>query len=449
MIKRIAFIIALTLTSIAGWAQAKYVFYFIGDGMGLGHVNATQYYNRMVLKNTNPILMMQFPVSGTAYTYSANAPVTDSAAAGTALATGGKTNNYMVGLAPDSITPYKSVASQLKERGYGVGILTSVSADDATPAAFYAHQKNRSMSREIDLEAAASGFDFIGGGNLRGLKDNADVAEAFKKAGYTIVRNPKAKEIKDADKLILLSPNDVGNIGYTIDSLSTLRLPEMMATALDFVSKKYPDGFFIMCEGGNIDHAAHANDGATVIKEILAFQDAIRHAYNFYLAHPDETLIVVTADHDTGGMTLQGGANLALADYQRMSKDEMSNYFRSIVKNNEPYTWDQAKQFLTEKLGFWQGVKVNDEQEKMLKEAFDATFVARTANDEKGLYNSFDQFVTKVFDVMNYRLGTAFTTRSHSANAVPVFAVGRGSYLFTGAINNTDIAPLILNASRK
>lgn len=117
-------------------AEVKYVFYLIGDGMGMGHVNAAQYYNRMVRGADEPILMMQFPVASQAWTYSASSPVTDSAAAGTALSTGNKTYNNMLGMAPDSVTHYVSIARELKDAGWGVGVLTSVAPDDATPGRF-------------------------------------------------------------------------------------------------------------------------------------------------------------------------------------------------------------------------------------------------------------------------------------------------------------------------
>ena len=168
---KIRYIILSVITLIASLsvsAKVRYVFYFIGDGMGMGHVNTTQYYNRMVLGNDTPLLMMQFPVASQAQTYSASAPITDSAAAGTALSTGSKTRNYTIGLAPDTITPLISIARKLKDDGWGVAVLSSCAADDATPAAFYAHQVDRNMFYEINLDAAASGYDFLGGASLRG-----------------------------------------------------------------------------------------------------------------------------------------------------------------------------------------------------------------------------------------------------------------------------------------
>lgn len=448
-LRKLMIVAAVAVCQTAAMAQAKYVFYFIGDGMGWGHVNAAQYYNRIVRGADKPLLMMQFPSVGSAFTYSASSPVTDSAAAGTALATGKKTRNGMVGLAPDSVTVYESIAAKLKKQGWGVGVLTSVSADDATPAAFYGHQPYRGMRYELDCDAARSNFDFIGGANLAGIDKDNDAQARLAKAGYTMIRDTKAKEAKKADKLILLSPQDKSDIGYTIDSIAgALNLPEMTAMALTHMEKVSPKHFFLMVEGGNIDHAAHSNDGGAVIKEILAFQDAIRVAYNFYLAHPDETLIVVTADHDTGGLALNGNVNLAAADFQRISKDEMSDHFKSLVKAETPISWEEMKSYLTQKLSFWNGIKISDKQEDALKKAFDKTFVARTGKDEKGLYNSFNEFVTEVYKVMNSHIGTHFTTRSHSANPVPVFAIGKGAEAFGVMQDNTEIPAKIMEATR-
>ena len=137
-------------------SDAKYVFYFIGDGMGMGPVLTAETYNRETLKNDKPLLMMQFPVVGWCTTYSASSMITDSAAAGTALSTGSKTKNSMLGMAPDT-TVVTSIARLFKDDGFGVGIVTSVAPDDATPGAFYAHVPNRKDFYTIGRQAAESG----------------------------------------------------------------------------------------------------------------------------------------------------------------------------------------------------------------------------------------------------------------------------------------------------
>lgn len=128
--------------------DARYIFYFIGDGMGMGHVNATEIYNRDVLKNDSPLLMMTFPVASQARTYSASSPITDSAAAGTALSSGYKAKNSMVGMNPDTV-PVESIAMDFMKAGFPVGVGTTVQADDATPAAWYAHAADRGMKETI------------------------------------------------------------------------------------------------------------------------------------------------------------------------------------------------------------------------------------------------------------------------------------------------------------
>lgn len=440
-------------------AEVKYVFYLIGDGMGMGHVNAAQYYNRIVRGADEPLLMMQFPVASQAWTYSASAPVTDSAAAGTALSTGYKTKNNMLGLAPDSVEHYVSIARDLKDAGWGVGVLTSVAPDDATPAAFYAHQPARWMYYEIDKEAVASGYDFLGGASLRGVADKEgkpnEVPAMIKDAGIEIAYGTEAgSELAGkVDRLWVLSPENVwgngNNIGYTIDSIpGVMNLPSLTKVALDHVSAKSPDKFFMMIEGGNIDHAAHANDPGGVIKEVLNFQDVIRVAYDFYLAHPEETLIVITADHDTGGMAIghpdhYGYVDLALVDTQRISKDRLADYCRDIVKDGKTISWDEMRDLLQSKLGFWTAVPLTEEQTNRLRAAFDRTFLARESNDEKGLYNTFSEFVIEAFRIYNYWVGTDFISHNHTANPVPVFAIGNGSEKFTHVVNNTDIPRII------
>ena len=440
-------------------AEVKYVFYLIGDGMGMGHVNAAQYYNRIVRGADEPLLMMQFPVASQAWTYSASAPVTDSAAAGTALSTGYKTKNNMLGLAPDSVEHYVSIARDLKDAGWGVGVLTSVAPDDATPAAFYAHQPARWMYYEIDKEAVASGYDFLGGASLRGVADKEgkpnEVPAMIKDAGIEIAYGTEAgSELAGkVDRLWVLSPENVwgngNNIGYTIDSIpGAMNLPSLTKVALDHVSAKSPDKFFMMIEGGNIDHAAHANDPGGVIKEVLNFQDVIRVAYDFYLAHPEETLIVITADHDTGGMAIghpdhYGYVDLALVDTQRISKDRLADYCRDIVKDGKTISWDEMRDLLQSKLGFWRAVPLTEEQTNRLRAAFDRTFLARESNDEKGLYNTFSEFVIEAFRIYNYWVGTDFISHNHTANPVPVFAIGNGSEKFTHVVNNTDIPRII------
>ena len=452
-----AFAAAATMTMAAD--DARYVFYFIGDGMGLGHVNAAEAYNRDVLKSDTPILMMTFPVASQARTYSASSPITDSAAAGTALASGYKTKNSMIGMNPDSVA-VNSIAVDFMKAGYAVGVGTTVQADDATPAAWYAHAENRGMKETIAPQAAESGLSFLAGGGFK-LHGAGDVAfkeffNTMRKGGYEIAEGYatfnelKRKGGKLPPKVLLYPENGTGGqAGYTIDSIpGALTCAQITEACLQTLESVNPDKFLMMIEGGNIDWAAHANDGGGVIKEILNFQDAINVAYQFYLRHPSETLIVVTADHDTGGMAYgrNGGAyNIAYADAQKISKDTFADWTRNWGKGNP--TWEEMEKTLKEKLGFWTAVPVTENETKELKELFDETFISKKAEDEKTLYHTFNAFTAKAFSILNHHMGIGWTTTYHAGNLVPVYAVGANAGYFTGSLNNTDIPKLIKRAA--
>ncbi|MDE7409731.1 MAG: alkaline phosphatase [Muribaculaceae bacterium] len=457
MLSCLAAVATMTMTA----DDAKYVFYFIGDGMGLGHVNATEAYNRDVLHGDQPILMMTFPVASQARSYSASSPITDSAAAGTALATGFKTKNSMIGMDPDSVA-VNSIAVDFMNAGYAVGVGTTVQADDATPAAWYAHAENRGMKETIAPQAAESGLSFLAGGGFK-LQGAGEVAfteflNTMRKGGYEIAEGYaafnelKRKGGKQSHKVLLYPENPSGGqVGYTIDSIpGALTCAQITEACLQTLENVNPDKFLMMIEGGNIDWAAHANDGGGVIKEILNFQDAINVAYQFYLRHPSETLIVVTADHDTGGMAYgrNGGPyNIAYADAQKISKDAFADWTRNWGKNTSNPTWEEMENTLKEKLGFWTTVPVTERETKELKDLFDETFISKKAEDEKTLYHTFNAFTAKAFSILNYHMGIGWTTTYHAGNFVPVYAVGANAGYFTGSLDNTDIPKLIKRAA--
>ncbi|MBO5445513.1 MAG: alkaline phosphatase [Muribaculaceae bacterium] len=460
--KRVFFAFLMLASAMGMTANdARYIFYFIGDGMGMGHVNATEIYNRDVLKSERPLLMLTFPVASQARTYSASSPITDSAAAGTALSTGHKTKNSMIGMNPDSVA-VESIAVDFMKAGFPVGVGTTVQADDATPAAWYAHAANRSMKEDIAPQAAQSGLTFLAGGDfkLRGAGEEAfeDFVKVMQKGDYQICEGFEAfRQLRDKGKaphkVLLYSDNPTwGQVGYTIDSIpGAMTCAQITEACLSTLRSADADKFLMMIEGGNIDWAAHANDGGAVIKEILNFQDAVNVAYQFYLRHPDETLIVITADHDTGGMAYgrngMKGADIGYADFQRISKDVFGEWTRNWGSRTENPSWDEMEKTLREKLGFWNGVPVSDIETEELKALFTKTFINREAEDQKTLYHTFNAFTAKVFDVLNAHMGIGWTSTSHTGNFVPVYAVGANSHYFTGNLDNTEIPKLIKRAA--
>ena len=432
--------------TVAAADAPKYIFYYIGDGMGLAPANAADYYYHKVLGNPDHLLMNTFPSVGWITTYSASSPVTDSAAAGTALATGHKTRNYMLGMDADTVS-VGSVAAELFENGWGVGLATSVFPDDATPGAFYAHVPSRKQYYDIDCQMAASGYQFIGGAGIKGdiVEGNStDIYDRFAEAGVQLVRGPEGIGSIASERVLLLNPAGTKNwnIGYTVDSVpGVLTLPMMASACLAQLERTSPDRFFMMVEGGNIDHALHANDGGAAIKEIINFNEALAVAVDFYRAHPDETLIVVTADHDTGGMGFLNAAKngFAYLQYQRMSKEEFSEYCKNLLSSGDDFSWNDMKAFITDKLGLFGPVPVNADDEAALKGMFEQTFDMRSSHDQQTLYANFNAFAVEVYRVFNKAAGMGFTTTSHSGNPVPVYALGCGAELFAGFTDNTDI----------
>lgn len=450
---------ALTLTA----AAPKYIFYFIGDGMGMGPVMAAENYVRMCVPGQERLTMTSLPVGGSAMTYSASSPVTDSAAAGTALSTGSKTKNGMLGMNADTVAVY-SIARALSRAGYGIGIITDCAADDATPGAFYAHQPKRSMYYEIARDAAASGYQFIAGASMRGTKDKdgrptTDLWQIIEDGGFTILRGQEgARKVASTQSghIMLLNPVGYGNsgeLGYVVDGVGSdgtgLTLPMVMDACMTQMERTSPDRFFMMIEAGLIDHALHGNDGNAAVRQVLGLDECVARALDFYKKHPDETLIVITADHDTGGMTVGCKATgyMAYPKYvpaQKISKDAFSEYCKTLIASGKTVTWDEMEGILKEKLGLWTVVPLSKKQTKKVHEAFEDTFIKGKKHDEKGLYSVANGFAAEVFKVYNNAIGWGFTTPNHTGNPVPVFAIGDGAEVFGHMQNNIEIAPAIL-----
>ena len=453
----LAFTAYTTAQSNTG-STPKYVFYFIGDGMGMNQVNGTETYlaakeGRIGIK---PLCFADFPHTAFATTFSSSHGITDSAAAGSALANGNKTYNGCIGLLPDSITPVSSIAVWAREAGAAVGITTSVSVDHATPAAFYAHRKNRNMYYEIGQDMCSSQFDFFAGSDF--LKperpDQPTLYQQTQDAGYTIVRGYKEyqKKARKADRILMLqteeaSKNDRSAIPYAIDrQKGDMTLVEITRAAIDFLKRKNPDRFFLMVEGGKIDWAGHNNDASTVYEEVIDMDNAVRVALDFYRKHPNETLIIVTADHETGGMGL-GNKNYTLQfdllQYQKMSAPLYSNHVSSIAKQyGDSLTWEIIKDDLKENFGFWDKVKIDPQQEKQLHKAYEDILAGREKS-QKTLYSQINNLSYLAKSILNMNARIGWTSGSHTNGYVPVFAIGAGAQHFHGRIDNTDIPKII------
>ena len=460
--KRLSFVLLFSFIALLSMAQAKYVFFFIGDGMGPHQVLSTEMYLAELEGKIGrkSLLMTTFPYSGQVATFSANSGITDSAASGTCLASGKKTNNGMIGQTPDG-TPAISVASRLKEQGWGIGIMTSVTIDHATPSSHYAHTPSRNNYYIIGTQLAESGFDFFGGSGFDQPQDKNNPAapnlyDLCEQNGYVLAGGYADAKAKIGAQKMLLVPAErledrsrhAGALPYAIDrKTGDLSLPEIVEVAIAQLSTH--DQFFMMAEGGKIDYASHANDGGTVLREVLDFDDAIKVAYDFYMQHPDETLIVVTADHETGGMALGNSdytLNLKVLAEQKCSSDLLSDQLSALQKQaGEQLTWEQVKEVISKNTGLYGVVEMSKEDDQLLKTAFEQ--MMQHQGVEKSLYKDINALASKALALLNQKSRLGWTSKGHTASAVPVFAIGVGAERFTGWHDNSEIAPLIYEAT--
>lgn len=470
--KRFVLILCSLLIVLSASAEIKYIFYFIGDGMGTNQVLSAEMYRSAV--QGQPLgrvqtLMTTFPYSGHASTFSKSNGITDSAAAGTCLATGSKTTNGTLGL-DEKGNRLTTIAEELKAQGWGIGIMTTVAIDHATPAAFYAHVEKRNDYYKIGKQLCSSDFDFFGGAGFhhpQGKHDDksTNLYRLAEKSGYTIVRDFSAAQqfiipsfsgeaaAHSINKLIMVQPCDTGmnhgsNLPYAIDRKEgDLTLAQIVATAIPFLHARH-ERFFMMVEGGMIDYACHADDAATSIGETWDMNDAMQIAYEFYLAHPDETLILVTADHETGGMALGNSdytLHLELLQNQQCSSWLLSDRFTRLFKGNSKPRWEEVKRLYRENLGFWETVEISCDEEKELKALYKDACAGK-AKDTKNMYKSINALGEAGIALLNRKAHVGWTTRAHSAHAVPIFAIGPNAELFSGWHDNSDIVPLLKKA---
>lgn len=514
MKKRIVAIVLISVivvTSIMEWGDAavkifaasvtnktqtpKYVFLFIGDGMSYPQIQLTNYYLNAFskegsgtvttrenegLESKNRLTMMKFPVTGSAQTYDSTSFAPDSASAATSIATGHKTWSGCINVSRDFMKEYETIAEKLKsKKDYKVGIITSVNINHATPAAFYAHQPSRNNYYEIGLEMIESGFDYFAGGALKQTtgkrKNQKELYRLATEQGYQVIKTQQEAEHLTAEdgKAIVIGEHlaDKDTLPYELD------LEEGKWALADYVEKGIEvldndNGFFMMVEGGKIDWACHANDAASTIADIIALDHAVQKAVDFYKEHSDETLILVTGDHETGGLTI----GYAGTDYdtfltnfknQKISYAKYdSDYVVSYKKNKTNF--DQVRKDIEALFGL--KAPMDDEESTsqkdtadfhkkskkngrlvmtqyeydQLKKAYEET-ISRTgeeiefSQEEYVAYGSYEPLTVTVTHILNNKSGINFGSYAHTGLPVQVLALGENADKFEGYYDNTDI----------
>jgi len=493
-------VILLFVVSLQGFAQdsngkndknrkAKYIFYFIGDGMGLSQANVAEAYLGALENNNNGIKKLSFsklPHAGFFTTNATNRFITGSAAAGTALATGYKTSLNTIAMDAAKQKPLKTVAEIARDKNYKVGIVSSVSLNHATPACFYAHQPTRNYFYKIGLDLGKSNFNYFAGGGFRNPEGDGKVDDkntmanmgmasggklkskethlydVVKSHGYQLINTcKKFSHLKNGDdKIIAITPRMARgeSLPYGIDQNheNDISLAEFTKKGIELLDNS--NGFFMMIEGGKIDWACHANDAATVIHEVLEFDKSVQVALDFYNKHPEETLIIVTADHETGGMGLGFSgkhyeSELSLLQHQNISYEMFEARLKQYKKKHKGnYKVEDALAMVKKHFGLGdesKGLALADFEEEQLKEAFEKSLIYEKKmkyNDQFYLlYGSYDPLTVTACHLISQKAGIGWTTFSHTASPIPVRAIGIGGEQFSGFFDNAEMGSKVIN----
>lgn len=429
----------------------KYIFMFIGDGMGLAQRQVAE-----LMLNTNGIYgpakdqkkrlnMNSLEVSGINTTYDSTSVVPDSASTATSLSSGYKTLSGVIGMREDkkTVTPY--ITEALKKKDYAIGVISTVKIVHATPAAYYAHIDSRNKYDDIAEQLINSGFDlFVGGGGNKHFdgslrKDKRDLYQVAADKGYTVVKTGKDfLDLKPGGKVLANLPGDIFDeaLPYALDrKAGDLSLARIVAKSIELLSvnKKC---FFMVIEEGKVDWACHANDTGAVIGNMLDFDQAIAVALEFKKENPN-TLIIVTGDHECGGLGLSMGndyrVNPELFLSQKMSFEIADAKVAEILKRNGliEEIFALAEEFGLTNLTNAEKAQIEkavaDEEAKLSKGALNH------------LYGGYQPVTMTFRRLLNIRANLFWTSYAHTGIPVMTTASGVGAAKFAGYMDNTDI----------
>ena len=432
-----AVLLVLLFVSATLFAKpAKYVFLMIGDGMG---PEFTRFYMSQYPESN----FSKFTTRIATGTNNVHGLKTDSAASGTALACGIKTYNGAVGVDKDG-KPVSSLARLLKTRNWKIGIISSVGINDATPAAHFANRISRKDQVGTLSDLYASGYDFFGVSLIATPREHRGrrFDRAVMRSGYTLVKNGKLSALKPENKNMFISETRA-----KVKADGSPRLADVTAKAAELLSA---DGssFFIMVEGGAIDHNNHRNDSAFAVREMIEFDAAIGEALKFAEKHPEETLIVVTADHDTGGFQINDLSRCDRNFYRKQTGklDDLTDMMIRMKKSRASAA--EMKRGIVEAVGI---SGLSPEETAQLDAAYNLFAAGKRTRTDKFTadmgYGKYNPLVFQALRIRDKRNGFNYTTSSHTTAKVTTFVKGAGAENFTAPQENSDIPHRIAAAA--
>ncbi len=479
--KRKLMMLSVMLTALSGCTtttqtevtKPKYVLFFIGDGMGVSQRTLAEYYQDYI--GENELEMNHLPSIGMYSNKSNDSYIPDSAATATAMSAGKTTNNGQIATQPldnNQLTEDNAEEEQLTIQdvdteqddmvnlgdglhaaGIPLGVVTTTRITHATPAAFTSHSNDRDNESHIADEQLDFAPELLVGGGTSYLipqseegskrSDDRNLIDEYESKGYTYFDDIETydSEVANTNTPVLATFND-SHLDYEIDTDDDAPgLSEITQSSIDYMYNNYQDGFFMMIEGGRIDHAAHANDAPALLEETLEFENAIKEGLEFYNEHADETLILVGADHETGGLGLGDDSDYflnlgTLDEYNGATETMLQGYYKQDMDHDEVIEYienDYGLQNLT------------DDEIKQLDDVM--TRMDNTTPDpDNGYvgifyddYGAYDPLATVVNEITADRANVGFTTHAHTGTFVEASAIGIGSENFDGMFTNEDI----------
>lgn len=472
--------------------KPKYIFLFIGDGMSYSQLQLADYY----LKETgnNGLDILKLSTNGTMQNQDKTSLIPDSSSTATAMATGEKTKSGNINVSEDGKEKYETITQKLKKDGYKIGIATTVNINHATPAGFSAHRESRKGYYEIGKEMLNTGFDYFAGGDFKDKNgengDKKSLEKIAEEKGYTVAdseeefeklgNNSKEENSSNDEKYLVIADDreKTDAMKYSIDKRYEQENREEKSDSLsDYVKKgidllhdkdKKDKGFFMMIEGGKIDWACHKNDAASALYETIDLDNAVDETLKFYNNHKDETLIIVTGDHETGGLAIGNSSseydthleNLGLQKIScdRFNEEYVSKYkkektdFKEVLKDIEyvfglkkplVFKEEKAKEDSDDdhKHSDENSLELSKSEYKRLKKAYNLTLENRKnrTKEESILYGSYKPITVEAARILAEKSGVAFTSFSHTAAPMAVFAEGVGASEFGGMYDNTKL----------
>lgn len=429
----------------------KYIFMFIGDGMGLAQRQVAE-----LMLNTDGIYgpakdqkkrlnMNSLEFTGINTTYDSTSVVPDSASTATSLSSGYKTLSGVIGMREDQKTRTPYITEALKRKGYAIGVISTVKIVHATPAAFYAHIDSRNKYDEIAEQMINSDFDlFVGGGGNKHFdgafrKDKQDLYQAAASKGFTVVKTGNDfLKLKPGQRVLANLPGDIFDeaLPYAIDrKAGDLSLTQIVAKSIELLSHNRK-GFFMLIEEGKVDWACHANDTGAVIGNMLDFDQAIAVALDFKRQNPN-TLIIVTGDHECGGLGLSMGndyrVNPELFQDQKLSFEIADAKVVEILKRNGPI----AEIFnLAEEFGL---TNLTNSEKALIEKAVTDETKKLSKGELNHLYGGYQPITMTFRRLLNIRANLFWTSYAHTGIPVMTTASGPGAEKFAGYMDNTDV----------